>query len=425
MPFGVGSANGRLTESKLEYGVSSGSQEQSQTGRANAQWQRIADAVRLIWKQRAPVILIASVVTCAAIAYSLLATPRFESTTRLLPAPPSTLLDGPTRTMMTPDMSALAGLVGLPGTHTDNERFVALLKSRTVADRLIDRFRLMDRYHARYRYEARVILAHHTIIQQDRKTSVITLTFSDRDPKFAAHVAQGYIDELEKVNAEMNTSRAHLEREFLEGRVKEVDQQLREAVAHLSEFSTASGMLDPQSQPKSTVDEALKIEAQVIALRAQLSGEEQIYTPEMLKVPKARLAELERHLALLQGSRSDGSLPSLRSLPKLGATFANYARRAKLLEAVQLYLTQKLELAKTDEVKQLPVFRVMEPAEVPEMRVWPRRTQIVLVSMVAGLIAGVLFVLGLAKWKEVEPGHPMKALALDLTPAWIRRRSAP
>lgn len=422
MAIGVSNANGRLSESKLGQSDSNGSPESSQASQANAQWQRIADAVRLVWKQRTQVIVITAVVTCAAVAYSLMATPRFESTTRLLPAPPSTLLDGRSP-MMPRDMSALAGLVGLPsGSHADNERFVALLKSRTVADKIIDRFHLMQRYHARHRFEARIILAQRTVIQQDRKAGVITLTFSDRSPEFAAQVAQAYVEGLEDVNAEMNTSGAHLERQFLEGRVKEVDQQLREAISQLSEFATVSGMLDPQSQPKSTVDEALKIEAQVIALRAELSGEEQIYTPEMLKGPKARLAELERHLTLLQGSRGDGSLPSLRSLPKLAATFTTYGRRVKLLEAVQLYLTQKLEMAKTDEVKQLPVFRVMEPAEVPEMRVWPRRTVIVLASTAMGLVAGILFVLGLAKWKEMNPGHPMKALVFDFTPAWIWRR---
>jgi uncharacterized protein involved in exopolysaccharide biosynthesis len=419
---GSSALNGCPGVTTTEQGVPNGTAAAPTSVNGNAQAERFATAVRLAWKARFTIVIITVIVTGAAVAYSLLTPPRFESTTRLLPAPPSTLLDGAAQ-MMRPDMGALAGLVGLPGTHSDNERFVALLKSRVVADRVIDRFHLMQKYRARHRYEARAVLAQRTVIQQDRKTGVISLTFTDRSPEFSAQVAQAYVQELEKVNAEMNTSGAHLERTFLEGRVKEIDQQLRDAVSHLSEFSTASGMLDPQTQPKSTVDEALKIEAQVISLRAQLSGEEQIYTPEMLKVPKARLSELERHLSLLQGTHGNGSLPSLRSLPKLAATFANYARRTKLLEVIQLYLTQKLELAKTEEVKQLPVFRVMEPAEIPELRVWPRRTQIVLASAVMGILAGVFFVLGMAKWREMDPAHPIKALLLDFSPARIWRKA--
>lgn len=389
---------------------------------STAKAEQFAAAVRLLWKGRGAVILIASVVVAGAIAYSLWTPARYESSTRLLPSPPSTLLNGTTQ-MTRPDIGALAGFAGLPNLHTDNERFVALLKSRVVADRIIDRFRLMKLYGARYRHEARTALAQRTVVQQDRKTGIITITVTDHNPILAMHIAQAYVDELEKFNAEMNTSGAHMERVFLEGRVKEVDQQLQEAVARLSEFSTNSGMLDPQTQPKSTVDEALKLETQIVTLKAQLSGEEQIYQPAMLKVAEARLAELERHLAELQGTHGDSTLPSIHSLPKLSATFADYARRAKLLEAIQLYLTQKLELAKTDEVKQLPVFRVMEPAEIPEQRVWPRRTFIVLTSAVFGLLAGMVFVLGYAKWRETDVSHPIKALLRDLNPITSGRKA--
>jgi uncharacterized protein involved in exopolysaccharide biosynthesis len=97
------------------------------------------------------------------------------------------------------------------------------------------------------------------------------------------------------------------------------------------------------------------------------------------------------------------------------------ARQAKLLEAIQLYLTQKLELAKTEEIKQLPAFRVMEPAEIPEQRVWPRRTQMVLVSALFGLFVGVSFVLGRAKWRETDARHPIKALLLEIIPVRARK----
>jgi capsule polysaccharide export protein KpsE/RkpR len=318
---------------------------------------------------------------------------------------------------MRPELGALAGLAAIPD---GNDRFIALLKSRVVADRIISRFSLMRLYSTRYRHEARTALAKHTTIQEDRKSGVITLIFSDRSPELAAQIAQAYVRELERLNAELNTSGAHLERQFLEERVKEVDQQLHEATSRLSDFSTSSGMLDPQQQPKTTVDEALKLEAQIVSLKAELSGQEQIYSPETLRVPRARLAELEQHLAQLQGTHAarpldglDGSFPSIRKLPKSSAAFLEFSRQVKLLEAVQMYLTQKLELAKTEEVKQLPAVRVMEPAEIPEQRVWPKRTEIVLAAFTFGLFAAATLVFGKAKWQATEADHPMKALLID------------
>jgi hypothetical protein len=135
---------------------------------------------------------------------------------------------------------------------------------------------------------------------------------------------------------------------------------------------------------------------------------------------------LERRLALIQGTHNapsqelvlEGGLPSIHNLPKLGAAFVDYTRRVKLLEEVQGYLTQKLEIAKIDEVKQLPVFRVMDPAEIPERRMWPKRTRIVLALMAFGLVAGSLLAFGRVAWNSMSSDHPLKALWLD-----VRRQS--
>lgn len=378
--------------------------------------ERVALTLRMLWSHRK---VIASFIACAgvvAVIVSLLIPPRYESATRILQAPPS-VTNGAAQ-MMRPDAGALAGLAGLADTG-GNDRFVALLQSRVVADRIIDRFGLMKIYASRYRNGARTALAQHTIIQQDRKSGIITLVFSDRDPKRAAEIARAYVEELDKFNAEMNTSGAHLEREFLEARVKEIENQTREATAQLSQFSMKTGMLDPVQQPQSTVSEALKLESQIISARAELSGLEQIYAPESLKVrtARAKLGELQRQAAAVQGSTTsadtEGKLPSVRNLPKLGATYQELARKVKLLDAVQLSLTQKLEIAKTEEVKQLPAVRVMEPAEVPELRVWPQRTKIVLASGFFGLLAGVLFVLARTKWNLIPGDNALKLLVSD------------
>jgi uncharacterized protein involved in exopolysaccharide biosynthesis len=393
---------------------------------AAAAAERLARAVRLLWKERKAIAVAAGGTAALGVLISLLIPARYESSTRLLPAPSTTFDERAMQQLMRPELGMLAGFAALSEAGNGSERFIALLKSTVVADRIINRFALIKLYRAKYRVDAREILGEHTIIQEDRKTGVITVTFTDRSAERAAQVAQSYVQELEKLNSEMNATGAHLERVFLETRVKEVDQQLAEAVSRLSQFSTASGMLDPREQPKSTIDEAIKLEALIVSLKAELSGQEQIYNPEALKVPRARLAELERRLALIQGAHNapsqepvlEGGLPSIHNLPKLGAAFVDYTRRVKLLEEVQGYLTQKLEIAKIDEVKQLPAFRVMDPAEVPERRVWPKRTLIVLALMAFGLVAGSLLAFGRETWNSMSSDHPLKALLLD-----VRRQS--
>jgi len=313
----------------------------------------------------------------------------------------------------------VAGLAGLGQLGVSpNDRFVALLQSRVVADRIIDQFGLMQFYGARYRPEARMALANHMSIQQDRKTGIITVTVSDRDPKRAAAIAQAYVVQLEKFNAEMNITGAHLEREFLEQRAQEIDKQLQDASAQLSSFSTSSRILDTVEQPKGTIEESIRLRDEITNAKAELNGLEQQYSPENVQVrsAQARLSELNKEYANVTSGKANGdnSLPSISSLPGLGAAYSELARRVKVLEAVQVQLSEKLEMAKTQEVRELPAFRVMEPAEIPEQRVWPRRTLIVELSFMVGLFAGLAFVIGKMKWKEMDDSNPFKALLLDV-----------
>ena len=381
--------------------------------------ERLAESVRLLWRHRRFLIGVTLAAAVLSAIMSLLLAPRYESTTRLLPAPPSNP-SGDVARMLRPEANALAGLAGL-NPNPGEGRFLALLHSRVLADRIIDRFGLMKLYGAQYRHEARRALAGHTVITEDRKTGVIGITVSDRDPKRAAELAGAYVKELEQLNAEMNTSGAHTERLFLEARVQEVGEELHEAAERLSQFSAKYSIVDPQQQPKSTVEAVLKLQGEVVAAQAELKGLEQIYTDDSARVraARARMAELRHQLDQLRGSQAlaglptDGSLPSIRNLPALGVTYGELYRRSKLLEVVQLALTQQLEVAKTEEIRQLPVFRVMDPADIPEQRVFPRRTQIVLASTMCGWLIGIALVLGSDRWNKVSPDDPIKVLVGD------------
>lgn len=387
---------------------------------------RLCLLARVLWKKRKRILYTTAAVVAAAIAVAYAIPPSYESTMRLLPAPRSSSPESMLQRFR-PELGALAGLTGVSESSAGTERLVAFLKSRVIADHLVHRFGLMRLYHARFRSDARARLAGRTTIQEDRRTGIIAVTVADTSPERAAQLAQAYAQELETFSVEMNTTGAHLERVFLEGRVKQIEAELNEATGRLSKFSTSSGLLDAKQQPIGLIEQAAKLEAAIVELKAELSAQEQIYTPDTLKAPRARLAELERRLALIRGksgipAAAESNQPSIHQLPKLGATYLDLARRVKFLESIAMYLNEKLEMAKIEEVKQLPTFRVMEPAEIPELRVWPRRTLIVIAAFGFGLAANVLFVLMSMGWKAADSKHPFKALVLDAVPASWRRR---
>jgi hypothetical protein len=83
-----------------------------------------------------------------------------------------------------PELATLAG--SLLGTKSSSALFVAILRSRSVQDRVVDRLNLQKVYWVRYKQDARKKLYSRTDVSVERKSDVITLTVTDRSPQRAA-----------------------------------------------------------------------------------------------------------------------------------------------------------------------------------------------------------------------------------------------
>jgi capsule polysaccharide export protein KpsE/RkpR len=315
----------------------------------------------------------------------------------------------------------------LLGAKTPGAFYVEVLKSRTVQDRLINRFDLRARYRKNTYFEARKKLAKFTDIEEDKKSGVITLTVTDYEPAMAAQMANAYVDELNRLAVDLNTSSAHRERQFLEERLATAKQDLARASASLSQFTTKNSMVDPQNEGRAVMDAAARIQGELIAGETELKGLQQIYSDDNLRVRtlKARMAELQSQLRKLVGQNSDPSVqdtvagwsapyPSMRTLPGLGSRYAELYREAKIQEAVYAFVTQQFEMAKIQEAKELPIVRVMDAGVAPEKRSSPIRSLIVAGSVFGAFLLACLWVLGKYRWQQIPMDDSYRLLAADV-----------
>jgi capsular polysaccharide transport system permease protein len=318
--------------------------------------------------------------------------------------------------------------VGLLGTKTPGAFYVEVLKSRTVQDRLINRFDLRARYSKSTYLEARKKLAKFTEIEEDKKSGVITLTVTDYEPKVAAQIANAYVEELNRLAVDLNTSSAHRERQFLEQRLAAAKDDLAHATAGLSQFTSKNSMVDPQNEGRAVMDAAARMQGELIASETELKGLQQIYSDDNIRVRtlKARMAELRSQLKALVGHNSDvlpadssspagaSPYPSMRTLPALGSRYADLYREAKIQEAVYAFVTQQLEMAKIQEAKELPIVRVMDAGVASEKRSSPIRSLIVAGSVFGALVLACFWVMGKHRWEQVPADDPYRLLASDI-----------
>jgi len=384
--------------------------------------------LRLLWNER-------RFLNRAAIAGLLLGTliafllpKRFESTTQLMP-PDSQSTSG---VAMLAALTAKAGggfggIAGdLLGMKSSGALFIGILRSRTVEDRLVERFELKRVYWTKLEESARRKLEENTAISEDRKSGIINIAVTDGDPKRAAAIAQAYAEELDRLVSQLSTSSAQREREFLETRLKGVQVDLEDAEKKLSQFSSKNGTIDIKEQGRAMVEAAATLEGQLIAVRSELEGLKQIYTENNVRVraTRARVAELQNQLDKIGGKgessstvnsgQADSLYPSIRKLPLLGVAFADLYRRTKVQEVVFEVLTQQYELAKVQEAKETPSVKVLDPARVPEKKSFPPRLLIMALCTFFALAAGIVLRLGKAHWHEVDPSDPGKVLAQEI-----------
>src|SRR5580658_6052849 len=228
------------------------------------------ERLRLLWGHRKLLsrVAIGALLTSTLIAF--LIPPQYESTSQLMP-PDNQSTSGLATAIaaMSGGAGGLGGIAGeLLGMKNTSETFVGILSSRTVQDRLIQQFDLTKLYSTRRMADTRKVLERNTAISVDRKSQIITITVTDKSPQRAAAMAQAYVEELNRLVADLSTSSARRERIFLEGRLQAVNRDLEESEKNFSQFASKNEAIDIKEQGKAMVEAAATLQGQLIATQS-------------------------------------------------------------------------------------------------------------------------------------------------------------
>lgn len=379
----------------------------------------------LFWRQRGLLWKFFSRAIIAGVVVSLLWPKTWQATARLMPPDSSRETGLAALTMLgskgTDSSLPISGLSDMFGVKSEAALFSAVLKSRTVQDRLIDRFDLRRVYSVKTYERAREILQDRTNVVEDRRSGVLALTVDDRDQYRVRDICLEYVNELNSLLAKVSTSSARRERMFLEQRLKEVSTDLNKSARNFSEFASKNATLDISVQGKAMVEAAATVQGQLIAAQSELQALSATYTESNVRVrtARARIKELQQQLGKLGGTSgeqpdSGDSYPSIRQLPILAVRYSELYRQSKIQEVLYETLTKQYEMAKVQEAKDIPTVRLLDSPVVPEKRSSPKRLQIIFAVSTLGLLIGIGWIWAEASWNQVAIDDPRKILADDI-----------
>ena len=221
--------------------------------------------LRLIWDARRNLLRWTVYGLALSTLVAFLIPKRYESTARLMPPDQASsgmaLLAAAAGGRSGTTGSAPGGLGGLGsiagdllGLKSSGALFIGILQSSTVQDDLINKFDLRKVYWDRFMEDARKDLNERTDVSEDRKSGIVTIRVSDQSPQRAADLATEYVAELNRVVVLLDTSAAHREREFLEGRLEQVKGDLESAENQFSGFASKNTALDIPAQGKAMIE---------------------------------------------------------------------------------------------------------------------------------------------------------------------------
>jgi capsule polysaccharide export protein KpsE/RkpR len=351
---------------------------------------------------------------------------KYEATAQLMPPDsnaPSGLAALAAPLLGKTDGGAIGGMLGagdvLGSTKGSGALFTKVLLSQTIQNQLIKDNNLLEHYHLKYLEDARIKLTSRTTIMEDKKSMVLTIMVRDKESDMAQRLVDAYIKQLDQVMARVATSAARRERIFLEQRLADEKKVLQESEQQFSKFASSNMTLDVPQQTKVTVEAAARLQGEMIDARSQLEALEQIYAPDNVRVKslRARIGALSRDLAKINSGRVMSEVaqdpanpyPSVKNLPLIGVQWTELYRNTKIHETVFELLTQRYEVARIQEAKDMPTVKILDPPSVSE-RKYPRISQVILLGTILSFLLACFGVYLKNRWDRLDPQDPRRVL---------------
>jgi uncharacterized protein involved in exopolysaccharide biosynthesis len=338
----------------------------------------LLQTVLRFWKILSIVFLVAAT-TSAAI--SLMIPNEYKATAKVLPAANPSPLGLPGMTGGGASLKKIAAFSGglLNGGTGGTYDYFAILYSRTTIDEVILKFNLIERYEVKkFKMDnaRKIFLKNYNCDFDDNGAVFIDVT--DKDPQVAADIANYVVEILNRRSNELSTQEARRNRELVERRVVMSQTRIRlyedSLRRYLKEGNTVFSFSGTEGNPLGELFGMKERKEIEVAVYGKLLSKESAQVEQAI----IELEEITKKLA---------------KYPDSGIRFTRLYRELKTEETILQFLYPILEQSKVEEIKSAPVVLTLDEAEVPERKIKPARSLIVVVSTFFAVAVCLFYIL--------------------------------
>ncbi|HID10605.1 MAG TPA: hypothetical protein EYP17_04810 [Candidatus Latescibacteria bacterium] len=320
--------------------------------------------------------------------------------------------------------------LGEKGTPADI--YIGVLKSRRIAEALVDSFDLMRVYKVEDKDRAIRILKSRTKIERT-EDGLISVSVTDRSPERCAALANTYIELLDRIN--LDISRRWQEDRFwyLLAQKREAQDSLKAAQLALRSFQEYHGVVSLEHQAQAVIRAAAELQMDIMGLELKLESymasmgpthPEVEYLRNRIRIRREQLERLRRgelpRYAQSEGLPEDPEVENLflpiKSIPKLQMECFRKQMAVKIWGAMVEFLSQRLEEVRLEMAKAFAAVSTVswvDRATPPELRSKPKRRLIVMFAGMFSLIISFFWILGVEYVHAVREAGGEKAEKLE------------
>jgi tyrosine-protein kinase Etk/Wzc len=219
------------------------------------------------YRRRIAIVTLVALLLGGAVAFLLLKT-TFTATATILPPQEQQS----SASAMLGQLGSLASLGGAGGLlKNPADMYVAMLTSRTVVDRMIDRFHLQALYKAKGIDDARKALKAN-ITTEAAKDGLIHISVQDTDPRRASDLTNGLIEEFYHLTARLAITEAAQRRLFFDQQLEQEKAALASAEEDLKKTQEKTGLIQLSGQAEEIIRDISDLRAQLVSREVQMQA---------------------------------------------------------------------------------------------------------------------------------------------------------
>lgn len=303
----------------------------------------------------------------------------YRSTTTLLP-----VSEEQSSLSQYASLAAMAG-VSLPSQGgTDVEKIMAVLKSRTIKERIINdldlTYRLIEEEDEPITslYMAILVFSDKYNVSQDTRSGLITISFEDEEPLLATEIVNYTVEVLNKVLNEKSLTISSKRLLLTEKQLADKRAHLEQLKNRLLDFQRRTQVLEPETQAqgymelyKTLVQQKIALQVELETLRGALSE-----SNPKIKTKEQQLEAIQYQLDNISTITSGGEFDA-KDVPENMAEYTEISAELELAQQMYLSVFTQWEQLKLQEQKKQLYVEVIDKAIVPQIKIRPSRSKIV------------------------------------------------